>query len=277
MHGDALWVFASTASTWHQSELGRPLHLVGQPAEGVRWSGSFDKYLDSDGIAIFANQQTSSEALVRAAELVDNMLTNRPDIRDAMVENRYQVVIVGKSERSFDLAPYEQLQGRYPEAYEAAGGPRGLGGSAFFPTLFPEEGLLCLDIDLYLDYSVSVHEFAHTIDDALTNASRFAQTQPSFRVLLAAAYEQARTSLLWEQTYAISSAIEFWAETVTIWMGVYGSEWAATADPPAPERRVRSRGGIEMLAPYAAELIIDTLGEVEFTASCKVGTPASGP
>ena len=67
MHGDALWVFASTATTWRQSELGRPLHLVGQPVEGVRWSGSFDKYLDSDGIAIFANQETSSEALVRAA------------------------------------------------------------------------------------------------------------------------------------------------------------------------------------------------------------------
>ena len=274
MHGDGLWVFASVSAAWRQAELGRPLHLVGRPDAGVRWSGSFDKYLDSDGLDIFANQETSSESLVRAAELIDNMLTNRPDIRDAMAENRYQTVIVGRSERTYDLAPYQDLEGVYPEAYERGGGPRGLGGSTHYPTLFPEEGLLCLTNDGYRDYSVSVHEFAHTIDDTLTTAPEFADSQPPFRVRLAAAYEQAQTSLLWEQTYAISLAIEFWAEIVTVWMGVYGPDYASRS-ALAPDPTLISRDGLEEHAPYAAELIEDTLGEVDFTASCKLGAGSS--
>ena len=268
-HGDGLWVHASAPTIWRQAELGRPLHLVGRPDEDVRWSGSFDKYLDSDGLDILANQETSSESLIRAAELISNMLINRPDIRDAMAENQYQTVIVGRSERTYDLAPYQALEGVYPEAYERGGGPRGLGGSTHYPTLFPEEGLLCLTKDGYRDYSVSVHEFAHTIDDTLTTAPEFADSQPPFRVRLAAAYEQAQTSLLWEQTYAISSAIEFWAEIVTAWMGVYGPDYASSS-PVAPDPSLISRDGIEELAPYAATLIVDTLGEVQFTASCKL-------
>jgi len=275
MHGDGLWVFASASTAWRQAELGRPLHLVGRPEAGIRWSDSFDQYLDSDGLDILANQETSSESLVRAAELIDNMLINRPDIREAMVKNQYQVVIVGSSERTYDLAPYQQLQGSYSEAHEEIGGPRGLGGSVHFPTLFPEEGLLCLQVDLYRDYSVSVHEFAHTIDDVLTTAPAFADSQPPFRARLAAAYEQAQTSLLWEQTYAISRAIEFWAEIVTIWMGVYGPEYASRS-AVAPDPTLMSRDGFEEQAPYAAELIVNTLGEVHFTASCKLRHASSG-
>ena len=39
---------------------------------------------------------------------------------------------------------------------------------------------------------------------------------------------------------------------------------------------VTTRRGIEEHAPYAAELIEDILGEVNFTASCKLSAAMSG-
>lgn len=270
MHGDALWVFANAVAIWPQAEHGRPLHLIGQPPERVRWATSFDRYLDSDGIDILASEGTSDEALFRAAELIDNILINRPDIRDAMVLHGYQVVIVGAEERTFDLPPYSELQGRYDEAHDALGGPRGLGGSKYYPTLFPEEGLLCLPSDVYGNYSLSVHEFAHTVETVLLLLSDADHSQPHFRDLLIAVYEEGLASRFWEGSYAASNATEFWAETVTIWMGVYGSVYRPDSSLPSPDPRVTSRRGIDEHASYTAELIVDTLGDVQFTASCKV-------
>ena len=64
---------------------------------------------------------------------------------------------------------------------------------------------MCLSNDRYLDYSVSVHEFAHTIEDILTNARAFANSQPTFSDLLNTTHEQAQLHLpCGTSSYAIS-------------------------------------------------------------------------
>ena len=109
--GDALWVFSKNVSTWLQASGDRALHPLGPPPDHIRWYRSFDKYLDADGLAIISTENVADEALFRAAAIADEMLVNRPDIRDTLVRQRVHIVVVGQSEETYDLAPFRRFRG----------------------------------------------------------------------------------------------------------------------------------------------------------------------
>ena len=258
--GDGLWVFNTTETNWLQPSGDRPLHPLGPPPDHVRWSASFDKYLDADGIAVIATDNVADEALFRAAAIFDDMLVNRPDLRDTLVRRRVHIVIVGQSEQTFDLAPYRQYRDRVELRPWGEGGPRGLGPNDFTPTLIPEENLLCLADDVYRGHDVTVHEFAHAIDYAL----RHGRQAGSFQASLASAYRSLVETERWKGTYAARNVREFWAVSLGTWLGLDRSL----------RLHIRTANDLERYAPDVAELITSTVGEIRVDASCQ---PAEAP
>ncbi len=261
--GDALWVFNDSELRWLQPSGDRPLHLLGPPPDHVRWYRSFDKYLDADGIAVISTENVADEALFRAAAILDEMLVNRPDIRETLVRQRVHFVVVGQSEETYDLTPYRQYRDRVELEPWGEAGPRGLGPNQFTPTLIPEENVLCFEDDPYRETSVAVHEFAHAIEFAIGRGIRGG----SFGGDLARSYQAARASQLWDDSYGLTNTAEFWAIAVGAWIGAKG------------EFNARFTNGIDLslYAPEISELIDETLGSTSLDASChRVASRTSG-
>lgn len=258
--GDGLWVFNTVESRWLQPSGDRPLHLLGPPPDHIRWYRSFDKYLDADGLAVIATENVADEALFRVAAIIDDMLVNRPDIRGTLVRRRVHTVVVGKSEQTFDLAPYRRLRGSIELDPWGTGGPRGLGPTDYSRMLLvPEEDVLC-------DQgggTTTVHEIAHAIDYALSKG----MPRENFSSSLARAYRSGRDSGLWEGTYAAKNTAEFWAEAVVGWKGT-----AQYLGQPFSNRL-----HLMNYAPPIAQLIVDTLGDFQVDSSCQTPyAPAEG-
>ena len=253
--GDGLWVFNSSASNWLQPSGGRALYPLGPPPDHVRWYASFDKYLDADGIAVIATENVTDEALFRAAAIFDEMLVNRPDIRDTLIRHRVHIVVVGRTEDTFDLTPYRQYRDRIELEAFGPEGPRGLGPNRLTPTLIPEENLLCDQDDPYLGHDVAVHEFAHAIDFAI----RSGINSGGFSSTLASAYRSGASSGPWDGTHAGRNTAEYWATGVQSWFGLVGRFY--------PHKN--NRLDLTHYAPDLAGLVAETLGEFELHATCQ--------
>lgn len=252
--GDALWVFNETESNWLQPSGDRALHPLGPPPDHIRWHDSFDKYLDADGIAVLSSDSVADEALFRAAAILDDMLVNRPDIREALVREQVHVVIVGSSEETFDLAPFGQF--RDVEEYEpsSSGGPRGFGPTQDTPTLVSEENLLCNNGDSDLGPDNAVYLYALMIDYALTNDSFGGVFESS----MAAAYRSVRDSDFWDGPYGPRNDTTFWAAGVQAWLGLAVSTYGT----------LNNQLELNRYATEIADLVVDTLGELELGSTC---------
>jgi hypothetical protein len=253
--GDGLWVFNSSASNWLQPSGERALYPLGPPPDHVRWYASFDKYLDAGGIAVIATENVTDEALFRAAAIFDEMLVNRPDIRETLIRHRVHIVVVGRTEDTFDLTPYRQYRDRIELEAFGPEGPRGLGPNRLTPTLIPEENLLCDQDDPYLGHDVAVHEFAHAIDFAI----RSGINSGGFSRSLASAYRSGAASGPWQGTHAGRNTAEYWATGVQSWFGLVG--WIY----PYKSNRL----DLAHYAPDLAHLVAETLGEFELHTTCQ--------
>ncbi len=253
--GDALWIFTETESNWLQASGDRPLHRLGPPPDHLRWYATFDKYLDADGLAFMATENVADEALFRAAAIFDDLLVNRPDVRETLIKRREHIVVVGESEQTFDLAPYRQYRDLIKLEPYGPGGPRGLGPNGYTPTLVPEENLLCTDEDSYRGYDVAVHEFAHAIDFAVSRGPNGG----SFRNALVNSYRETRESGQLDGTYAMTNSAEHWAEGVLYWSGLRGRG----------SYGITNRIELLQYVPSLANLVADTLGEFELSATCQ--------
>ncbi|MDE2746359.1 MAG: hypothetical protein OXI41_10320 [Chloroflexota bacterium] len=260
--GDALWVFSTTETNWLQPSGDRALHPLGPPPDHVRWYASFDKYLDADGIAIIATENVADEALFRAAAIFDDMLVNRPDIREILIRQRVHIVVVGHDEQTFDLTPYRQYRDIVKLEPHGPGGPRGLGPNQFTPTLVPEEDLLCHGSRAQ-GYDITIHEFAHAVEFALSRGT----SSGNFGSSLGRAYRAGLDSGLWDGSYGATNTAEYWAEAVGAWVGT-----GQSFDMP-----FKNRLHLEEHSPEIAKLIADTLGDFQVDSTChSAQSPAQG-
>lgn len=159
----------------------------------------YAKYLDVMGLPVAASAEVSDLALQRTHEIVTHMLAGRPDVLQAMAEQGMYLIVIGKDQVYTDMPEYRNSPN--PDFQNER--VRGTGG---LPTSFGEENLLSLPIDRYDDESIAVHEFCHTIDGTLS------RIDPTWRQRKRDAYENARKSGLYYNTYAISNSAEYWAE-----------------------------------------------------------------
>jgi len=159
----------------------------------------YKKYLDVDGIPVAAAGIVADQALLRTHEIVSHMLAGRQDITKTMVERNMYLIIIGKDQLYTDM-PENRNRRNKDYLNERV---RGTGGN---PTSFGEENLLSLPLDRYDDESIGVHEFCHTIDNALRTL------EPKWMLERNGTYRKAMDRGLYKFAYAATNPGEYWAE-----------------------------------------------------------------
>ncbi len=197
-----------------------PVAVKAPPAE-LRAPAFYEKYISAHGYPIVASAGVNDYALREAAWLVDLMLAERPDVREAMIRSGSRMSIIGWNEFTTDLPEWAWMG-------EAATGPevsgisardfwdaraRGMGGSETDPNCScGEENLLAYPGDPYQAECILIHEFAHNIHLRGMNT-----VDPGFDGRLKMAYQKAMDAGLWKGKYASVNHHEYFAEGVQSW------------------------------------------------------------
>ncbi|MDF1861998.1 MAG: hypothetical protein P1U87_17400 [Verrucomicrobiales bacterium] len=169
----------------------------------------YEQYLSYEGFPIVASKKVSDYALREAAYLIDQMLGEREDVLEAMIENKVRLAIMAPGEFTTDIPEHATLE---PKAYWDKRA-RGLGASRERPAVsVGEENLLGFRGDPYSTESIMVHEFAHAIHLMGLNS-----VDPDFQKQLEKVFNRAGLKGLWRGKYAGTNPSEYWAEAVQSW------------------------------------------------------------
>lgn len=171
------------------------------------------QHLDADGLPVLASGLTNPEALVVACDIALHMLSERPDVLEALIANGIRIGVMATTEVTTDIPEHADLYDVYPGTdWDARA--RGLGATLDRPaSTVGEENLLHLPEDVYAGESIMVHEFAHTIWET---GVLFTDAGPS-AAALADTYDAAIAAGLWQDTYAATDHREYWAEAAQSW------------------------------------------------------------
>lgn len=189
----------------------------------------YTKQLDAGGIPIRSSAQVPDEALRRARSIVTEMLGHRPDLHRALVARGQTVSILAESEAITDLPEnahwrkptrddprltrcerklYDERIGRLTDRQYWNARARGIGGVNLAGAA---EDLLGLRSSRYFGETIFVHEFAHSVLDAIEIAD------PRLYAQVRRAYRDALAKGLWKNEYASTTVQEYWAEGTQTW------------------------------------------------------------
>ncbi|MBN1653225.1 MAG: hypothetical protein JXA30_05555 [Deltaproteobacteria bacterium] len=175
----------------------------------------YQKYADANGIPIVTSSEPDDQALILACQLVVEMLSERDDVRQALVNgSRWgltKLALLSKNETISDIPEYQM----YGTAYDMRA--RGLGG---LTGLCAEENMLCLSdpvppfnrADPWAGENICVHEYAHTL-----SIYGLAVADPTWESRLDELYRAAVAAGRFANTYAGQEPQEYWAEGVQDW------------------------------------------------------------
>ncbi len=150
---------------------------------------AYTQCLMVEGLPIVATNQVRPEALQEAAYIVRHMLRLRPDVLQAMAENRVRLVVMAHNEFTTDIPEHSDLK---PASYWDRRA-RGLGATHRRPAVScGEENLLQFPGDPYATENILVHEFAHAIDEMGLRS-----LDPEWDDVLAETFESAKAEGLW--------------------------------------------------------------------------------
>jgi alpha-glucosidase len=170
--------------------------------ESLKLDPFYQKYASAKGIPVLSSDKVSDKALVEAVYLINQMLADRDDIRQALVKGKMRFVVMAPTEMTTDVPEQRNMT---PKDYWDKRA-RGLGGRI---TSCGEENLINLKGDRYNKENILIHEFSHAIHQ---NGMR--TVDPKFDARLREAYKNAKDKGIWKDTYAETNAAEYWAEGV---------------------------------------------------------------
>jgi hypothetical protein len=212
----------------------------------------YKKYADAEGLPVISSDSPADEALTRTCQLVIDMVSARPDVHEALISNYIRFAIIGEDELTNDIPEYSYLDDSINQR------ARGLGGTP--AASCAEESILChADLDPWRGEGICVHEFAHTI----ASAGLFV-ADPTFQGRLQSAFQNAQSTGLFANTYAMENFQEYWAEGVQDW---YYTN--LEADPPnGIHNYVDRREELEEYDPALYGLIAEFLPDVPGFVDC---------
>ncbi len=186
---------------------------LGAPPASLGLNSFYKKYVDAGGIPIVSSDQVADEALLRARDIVNDMVSEIPAEKSKMIQNRIRVGIIGINEKPTQMPEYNDLYTAFPGT-DWDNRARAYGATTQRPlTTNCEENMLCKSgTDRYKGEEILTHEFAHAIHEL---GIRF--TNANFDNQLQAAFNNAISKNLWTNTYARSEVREYWAEGVQCW------------------------------------------------------------
>ncbi len=184
-------------------------YRVTTPPAELKLAPFYKKYLNASGYPIVSSDKVNDYALREAAYLVDLMLSERPDLREAMITSGSRLIVIAHSEFTTDIPEYSHLK---PKDYWDARA-RGLGGSREEAVCScAEENVLAYEGDPYSTENILIHEFAHNI-----HYRGMIHLDPTFDDRLRGTYERAMAQGLWKSKYASVNPAEYFAEGVQSW------------------------------------------------------------
>ena len=122
----------------------------------------YQQHVSAGGFPVLGSAKVSPFALLEAAYLIDQMLGERQDVRDALVRNKVRFTVMAVGEMTTDVPEHADLRPRQFWDRRA----RGLGPTPQRPSVScGEENLLCLAGDPYSSENILIHEFAHAVHE----------------------------------------------------------------------------------------------------------------
>lgn len=187
-----------------------PIKISGVPddlRQALHLSPFYKKHVDAKGFPVLGSEKVQDAAMLEAARIVNKMLTDREDVRVAIINNKVRLAVMARTELTTDVPEHSDLT---PKAYWDARA-RGLGATVERPAVSCDEAnLLHLPGDRYANENILIHEFAHVVHEMGLNS-----IDPGFDAKLRELFENStRKKGLWKRTYAAENYKEFWAEGV---------------------------------------------------------------
>lgn len=220
-------------------------HVISVPAEvkkAFNLSHFYKKYTNANGLPVVGSDKDSDEAILEAAGIVNHLLADREDIRQALIKNGVRVAVMAPTEKTTDIPEHSDLT---PKKYWD-NRARGLGATLARPAVScAEENLLNLKGDHYARKNILVHEFAHTIHEMGVNS-----IDKTFDGKLQTAYKAAIKNGLWKETYAATNHKEYWAEGVQSYFDCNDAN-------NAQHNNINTRAKLEKYDPDLFKLIDD--------------------
>ena len=180
----------------------------------------YTQRVTAHGYPIVASANVNPYALKEAAYLVDLMLAQRPDVREAMIKSGSRLSILACNEFTTDQPEWEWLANEPVAGFPGISArdyrdarARGMGGSQTDPFCScAEENLLAYPGDPYATENILIHEFAHNM-----HLRGLVNVDPTFDARLKKTYDRALKAGLWTGKYASVNHQEYFAEGVQSW------------------------------------------------------------
>ncbi|MEX0907401.1 MAG: glycoside hydrolase [Gemmatimonadota bacterium] len=213
------------------------------------------KYVDAHGIPVVSSEKVPDAALLAARDIVQFMLSERPDLRHELIRKRWKLAIMAETEVTYDIPEHrqyrllpeiddERLTEEQRARYYEPGGVgtmtgeqywnvrgRGFGGEpdGENTTSCAEENLLGYPGTCYFGSSICVHEFSHGI-----MRGAIYTVDPDYRDAVVAAYTAAKQAELPTAVgYNGNNFNEHWAGGIEAYTRSNGRTpaWLVEADP----------------------------------------------
>lgn len=224
----------------------------------------YKKFILALGIPILSSENVADLALIQSKDIVVHMLGSREDVVDEMLGNDIRIAIIADTEVTTDIPEHAFLKNDPDFDWDA--NTRGLGATLSVPVSSgAEENLLCaglgsLPLDVYDGEDIFIHEFAHGIHLLGLN-----YVDTNFQSDLDASWTATKVTV-WDNTYAGSNSIEFFAEGVQSFFNV---DLPGPAGGDGTHNDIDTR--LELLAadPVLYEIIDRFLPDDDLTPSCQ--------
>ncbi len=223
-------------------------YRVQTPPAAMSLPPFYSKYVDASGYPVISSDRVDDYALKEAAYLIDMMLSERPDIRRAMVASGSRLIVMAHDEFTTEIPEHAHLR---PKDYWDARA-RGLGGSRDEPVCScGEENLLGFEGDPYSTENILIHEFAHNI-----HLRGMVNLDSSFDDRLKQSYDRAMSQRLWESKYASTNHAEYFAEGVQSWFN-------NNRQPDHDHNHVDTRAELKEYDPGLAAICEEVFGKTK--------------
>ena len=220
----------------------------------------YTQRIDAGGFPIVASAKVNAYALEEARYLVDKMLGNRHELRQAIVDSGARLCILAWNEFTTDLPEWSWLAQLERDDFDGISAKdyydrraRGMGGSLTDPFCScGEENLLGYKGDPYSTENILVHEFAHCV-----HLRGMSNLDPTFDVRVKKAYQQAMRQGLWAGKYAAVNHYEYFAEGVQSWFNT-------NRQNDHDHNHVDTREELKSYDPGLASIIKEVFGDGSF-------------
>lgn len=236
--------------------------FIGAVPSSLALSEFYKKYINADGIPVISSEKVPDEALIRARTIVIQLLDKIPAVKEQLCKNGVRVAVMSVNELTTDIPEHSDLNKMFPDT-DWNIRARGLGATMARPAAScAEENILCYANDRYRGEDILVHEFAHTI-----HTMGIAMLDSTFNSSLNEIYNAAKKKGLWNNTYAMTNAGEYFAEGVQCWFNVN----MEINLPDGIHNEINTRKELKAYDTLLAGLISKYFHEVDSGMSCHTG------